>query len=216
MIKAEVAENKKTEAFVIMKKIVLVAIAVAVSLVFCSCGSVTAPRDVGQRIYSRFSEMKSYRAQIKITAYSNKSQNTYDAVQYFKFPGKMRSESGDIVTVVNGQTAALTNPQGENPLKISQIADEGRDFMFLQTFFDAYYNGTSSNSRMSGENGDTVTLAVNTGTDNPYRQDAELTLDCKSLQPLFLELKTDGDVSVRIDYIDFNLNEEIDDLLFEI
>ena len=199
-----------------MKKTVLTALVIAISLVFCSCGSITAPKDVGQRVYSKFSGMKSYRAEVKITAYSNKNQNTYDAVQYFKFPGKMRTESGDIVTVINGQTAALTNPDGENPVKISQIPDEGKDFMFLHTFFDAYYNGVSSDSRMSGENGETLTLSVSTELENPYKQDAELTLDTKSLQPLFLEIKNDGNVCIRIDYIDFKLNEDPDDSLFEI
>ena len=199
-----------------MKKTAVFVLIIAISLVFCSCGAITAPKDVNERIYSKFSDMKSYRAEVKITAFSNKNRNTYDAVQYFSFPDKMRTESGEIVTVINGQTSVLTNPDGENPIKISQTADGGRDFMFLHTFFDAYYNGTSSESQLGGENGETVTLSVETGLENPYRKTAELTLDKKSLQPLFLELKTDGDVSLRIDYIDFKFNDEPDGSLFEI
>ncbi len=198
---------KKTAAFILI---------IAISLVFCSCGAITAPKDVNERVYSRFSGMKSYCAQVKISTSSNKNKNTYDAVQYFKFPDKMRTEASDIVTVINGQTAVLTNLSGENVVKISQTPENSKDFMFLHTFFDAYYNGTSAESYLSGDDGSTVVLSVKTGIDNPYRQQAELTLDSKSLQPLFLELKTDGDVSLRIDYIDFKLNNEPDDSLFEI
>lgn len=197
-----------------MKKTVFFVLAVC--LVLCSCGKSLVGKDISDRVYSKFAEMKSYRAEVKITTFSNKSQNTYEGVQNYKFPGKMRSESGDIVTVVNGQTAMITNPQGENPIKLPQIADEGKDFMFLHTFFDAYYNGMATDMRKTDEKGGQVTLCAKTGLDNPYKQYAELTLDEKTLTPLFFEIKYDGKVSVRIDYTNFELNNNPDDLLFEI
>lgn len=199
-----------------MKKSVLTALTVCLVFALCSCGKTLAPKDLNGRIYSKYSELKSYRAQVQITAFSNKTRNTYDAVQYYMFPDKARTESGEMVTVTNGKTAVMTSPDGNNPIQISGMTDIGRDFMFLNTFFDAYYNGDSSEAVLSKEDSEQVMLSVQTGLENPYRKTAELTLDKKTLSPVFLELKTDGEVSLHIDYIDFEFNSEPDGKLFEI
>lgn len=197
-----------------MRKIVL---CLAIVFVLCGCNKIIPDRDTGKRIYSTFADMQSYHAVLKVTTYSNNSKNTYDTNQFYKYPNKMRSETGEIVTVINGTAASVKNSEGMSPLTVSQISGGENDYMFLCNFFADYYKTESTEALLNSENNGLVMLSINTELESPYKNLAELTIDANSMKPVYLEIKgKDGKTYIHIDYIEFEINPALDDSMFEI
>ena len=75
---------------------------------FCGCSKLPT-MDVNKRCYETFSNMTSFTAEIKVTANSNTNSTEYTAVQYYKSPDRMRTESQDLISVVNGRSMCVKN-----------------------------------------------------------------------------------------------------------
>ncbi len=185
-------------------------------LILGGCSKPAMPQlDTSKRIYNTFSQMQGYEAVIKLSVFSNNTSNTYDIHQYYKYPGKMRSETGSIVTVVNGGNVAVKNAQATAPLMLQQLSEEN-DYMFLNNFFAAYYKNEETTARVSSENSDIVTLEADTGLSNPYKSTARLTVNSANMMPVSMEiLGKDGKAYVKIEYLSFKLTLPPDEL-FEI
>lgn len=197
-----------------MKKTALI---LMLTIIMCGCSKITAPLDVNSKIYTTFSNMQSYEASIKVTIFSNNTKNTYDTLQYYKYPDKMRSETDGMVNIINGVNAYIKNTANSQPLKIEQIAADENDFMYLQNFFAEYYKNEAAAATVSEDQQDTVVLSIETGLKNPYRTNVELVLNSSNMQPVSMEIKgKDNKVYTRIDYLSFTINSQLSDDLFQI
>ncbi len=197
-----------------MKKIILPVIL----MIVCSACSVMRPElDTSKRIYNTFAGMQSYSAIVRLTTYSNNNTNTYEMKQYYKSPDKMRSESGGVITVINGDFAIVKGNGTSSPFKLERLDIDEGDFMFLQNFFEAYYRNEDVTASVSSSDDEVVTLTVDTGLSNHYKAEAKLMLDTVQMKPLCLEIKgRDGKTYSKIEYTEFKINPELGDELFQI
>lgn len=196
-----------------MKKTVL-AILLTASL-FCGCGKLPTA-DVNKRCYDTFSNMTSFTAEIKVTSHSNSNSSGYTAVQYYKSPDKMRTESQDLVTVVNSGSMCVKNALTGQIIRAEQLPKTDVDYMFLQNVISAYYQGEETTAAMeSGDDTEVLTLTAETGLSNPYKAVAELKIRAADMMPLSLEIKgRDGKTYTEIEYLSFEINKDISDEIF--
>ena len=196
-----------------MKKI----ISAGLLTIFLLCGCSKLPTmDVNKRCYETFSNMKSFSAEIKVTSNSNTNSTEYTAVQYYKSPDKMRTESQDLISVVNGRSMCVKNAASGQIVRAEQLPKTDVDYMFLQNVISAYYQGEETTAAMDSEKSEEIlTLTVQTGLSNPYKAVAELKIRAEDMMPLSLEIKgRDGKTYTEIEYLSFKINEDIPDQIF--
>lgn len=184
---------------------------------FLLCGCSKLPTmDINKRCYETFSNMKSFSAEIKVTANSNTNSTEYSAVQYYKSPDKMRTESQDLVSIVNGRSMCVKNAASGQIVRAEQLPKTDVDYMFLQNVISAYYQGEETTAAMDSEKSEEIlTLTVETGLSNPYKAVAELKIRAEDMMPLSLEIKgRDGKTYTEIEYLSFKINEDIPDEIF--
>ncbi len=196
-----------------MKKIIP---AVLLTLfLFCGCSKLPT-MDVNKRCYETFADMTSFTAEIKVTANSNTNSTEYTAVQYYKSPDKMRTESQDLISVVNGRSMCVKNAASGQIVRAEQLPKTDVDYMFLHNVISAYYQGEETTAAMDSEkNEEILTLTVETGLSNPYKAVAELKISAEDMMPLSLEIKgRDGKTYTEIEYLSFKINEDIPNEIF--
>lgn len=197
-----------------MKKLIIPCLLV---LLISGCGKIAPQLDVNKKIYNTFSNMQGYEAVLKVNTVSNTNNNTFDTKQYYKYPDKMRSETDGVVTIMEGGRATVQNTAVGQPLKIEQIPSDESDYMFLQNFFAAYYRNEETSAVVNSDKSNIITLQVDTGLSNPYRSSAELKMDTGTMKPISMELKgKDGKTYVKIEYVSFQINQNLGDSLFQI
>lgn len=196
-----------------MKKIFLV-LTVCV-FIFTGCGKLPTI-DVNKRCYETFSGMTSFRAEINVTSYSNTNTTEYQAVQFFKAPDKMRTESQELVSIVTGRSMCVKNAESGQIVRAEHLPAGDIDYMFLQNVISAYYQGEAATAAMKEEkNEEILTLTAETGLSNPYKAVAEVKIRAEDMMPLSLEIKgRDGKTYTEIEYISFEINKEISDEIF--
>ena len=196
-----------------MKKVLLT----CVLLMTLLCGCTKLPTaDVNKRCYDTFSNMTSFSAEIKVTSYSNTNTTDYTATQYYKAPDKMRSESQELISIVSGRSMCVKNAISGQIVRAEQLPKNDVDYMFLQNVVAAYYQGEETTAAMESEKSlEILTLTVETGLSNPYKAVAELKIRAEDMMPITLEIKgRDGKTYTEIEYLSFNINEEISDEIF--
>ena len=196
-----------------MKKIFLSCILLAT--VLCGCTKLPTA-DVNKRCYETFSNMTSFSAEIKVTSHSNTNSTDYTATQYFKAPDKMRSESQELISIVSGRSMCVKNAISGQIVRAEQLPKNDVDYMFLQNVVAAYYQGEETTAAMESEkSSEVLTLTVETGLSNPYKAVAELKIRAEDMMPLTLEIKgRDGKTYTEIEYLSFNINQDISDEIF--
>ncbi len=196
-----------------MKKIFLSVILFLFLL--CGCSAVP-PADVNKRCYDTFSNMTSFGAEIKVISHSNSNSTEYTAMQYYKAPDKMRTESQELVTVVSGRSMCVKNSATGQIVRAEQLPATDVDYMFLQNVISAYYQGEATTAAMKSEDSSEIpTLTAETGLSNPYKAVAELKIRAEDMMPLSLEIKgRDGKTYTEIEYLSFEINKDIADELF--
>lgn len=172
--------------------------------------------DVNKRCYETFSNMTSFSAEIKVTGNSNTNTTEYTATQYYKAPDKMRTESQDLVSIINGRSMCVKNAASGQIIRAEQLPGTDVDYMFLQNVVSAYYQGEEATAAMDSEKSDEIlTLTVETGLSNPYKAVAELKIRADDMMPISLEIKgRDGKTYTEIEYLSFNINEDVPDEIF--
>lgn len=196
-----------------MKKI----ICIVLLLMLTGCEKISFPRpDTSKTIYETFSEMSSYTARIKVFTYSNSNENTYEITQYYSYPEKYRSECGDNITIINKEKASVSYGTKSEKEIFDNLSDE-QNFMYLNSFFDKYYRDEKSTAKSSSKNDKLVTLSVDTGLENKYKNRAELILNTRDMVPVSLKLTDkNGKVYTKIEYISFSINPELNSNLFNV
>lgn len=196
-----------------MKKILSVVL-LSVCL-FCGCSKLPT-MDVNKRCYETFSNMTSFSAEIKVTSNSNTNSTEYTAAQYYKSPDKMRTQSQDLVSIVNGRSMCVKNAASGQIIRAEQLPKTDVDYMFLQNVVSAYYQGEKATAAMDSEDSEEIlTLTAETGLSNPYKAVAELKIRSEDMMPLSLEIKgRDGKTYTEIEYLSFKINEDIPDEIF--
>ena len=198
-----------------MKRMLVMGMVVAI--VLSGCGKAPTA-DVNKRCYEIFSGMTSYGADIKVTSYSNSNTTEYTAVQYYKAPGKMRTETRELISVVKDRSMCVKNAASGQIVRAEQLPASDVDYMYLHNVISAYYQGEQTTAVMQKDKKDEVlTLTVETGLANPYKAEAEVKIRAVDMMPISLEIRgKDGKTYTRIEYVSFEINKEVADEIFDV
>ena len=176
--------------------------------------------DVYEKIHRYYNEMESYSSDLTITAYSNKTKNTYHAEQKAlgndKFYMKIAADQGDlsITTVENGGKVTTTTDGSE--FSVTVPTHEGTGLLFVNRFFAKYYASEDTVLSVNGgRNGSVTVLETALSESNPRFAKAKLTVDSKTLAPLRIELADrNGDAILKGEFSHFIYNDSVDERIF--
>ena len=175
-----------------------------------------------EKVYETYKGMNSYFAKVEVVSHSNNSENKYTLTQYYKAPHKQRSEfmsdtAGENITIINDGTGKILSDYSTNPIILDTIDIEEKDFLMLDTFFDIYYSSEETSITTSGnEKKGNITLSAVTGSSAPHRKKMDLVIDTKTLNPKKMTVYNENDKpSLEIEYLEFVLNPELSDKIFE-
>lgn len=163
--------------------------------------------------------LESYEAQVAITFYSNKGENTYMVNQKARVGGQFRLEITEpagvqgVLTICDGQRTVQTDPSigAEVEAKPTPV----RDALLLYRFLDAYHE--NSGTCEEGADGNSLVLTASYGVGHKKIVTGKLTLKKGEGTPLTLEITDEnGSPAIRMTYQSFQINPELTDDSFNI
>ena len=162
--------------------------------------------DIHAKIHKRYSDMKSYAADVKITVKSNKTENVYTAKQFFSEPDTMSvefNESGTLYLIKNGMAVLK---KGENELSFP--AANSINYLFINEFFKLYYTSQDTAITVSSDEVLSVTrLETELIGSTSKRNSAVLTVNNKTLSPERLVIYDFGkNPVIEVDFLSFIYN----------
>ena len=203
-----------------------VALAVILTITTISC-SLQRDVDIHTRIYRKYSNVRSFSAEIEVTVTVERTTNTYQMRQYYK--SDMFRE--DILSPENlagttyifaGGTMLVIPPDNNDDIQFKDIP-ETRNYTFLPEFFSRYFNAEAEVSSINTEltdiaEDDNVTvLEIQLDGNNIYRASQKLWIDNQTLKPIRLEtFDVNGTSLITVTFTEFNLNTNISDEIFNI
>jgi len=214
-----------------LKRYIAIAAAVAVSatlmITLISCGR---NEDIHTRIYRKYSNIDSFSAVVEVTVNTDRTENVYQMRQYYIAPDMFREdvlspENLEGMTYIFSGGTMLIIPPNDGESVLFEDIPKNRSYTFLPDFFGRYFEiGTEAvpvSAEPTGETAqvdETVTvLEVQLDGDNIYRATQKLWIDNKTLMPIRLETyDADGDPLVVVLFTEFNLNDNIDDEIFNL
>ncbi len=203
-----------------MKKVKSIILVLMISLFVSGCGTMKG-YNVYENVYATYSKMKSYKAEVEVTSYSNNSQNKYTLTQFYKAPDKHRTEytigsGGKNIAVINGIEGRLFSDYGAEEVLLNTVDIDEKNYLMLNTFFEIYYASEETSVKTSGnEKRGSITLKAETGDSNPYRKNMELVIDSKTMKPKKMTIfGYDGKPTLKIEYLKFDINAELSDDVF--
>lgn len=159
-----------------------------------------------------------YEAQVQITFYSNKGENTYVVHQRAKATGEFRMEIleptnfAGVLTICDGSRVVQSDPTIGGQVEAKQTPV--RDALFLYAFLDAY---TQNGGQTAPGDDDTLILRADYPGEHRKIVSAELTLAKGSGLPLSLVIFDEaGNPSLHMTYLNFQIQPEFEESDFQI
>ena len=176
--------------------------------------------DIYEKLHRYYGEMKSYSATVHITAYSNKTQNTYTAFQKAAEPGRsyakmLLPDSALCVTTVEKNGMVKTFSEGTDyAVTLPSSAHTG--LLFVNRFFQKYYASESTVLTVSGgTKGNVTVLETELSENNPRICSARLSVDNQTLAPVEIVLIDQlGNAVLKGEFSDFIYNDTFDQSIF--
>ena len=185
------------------------------SLAIALTGCTNTNENIYQRLHKRYYNMPSYIAECTVTINSNKSTNTYNlTMTYDNRKNKYRLDYDNISIVLTDMNAMIK----KNNTIVSVPVDDGYMLVLPNLFFKSYYQveNTSVTIAATSNHGKTV---LESDIINPpkYAEHMELIIDNKKLVPLEMKVyDSQNEEKIHIEYIDFNIVNQINDSTFEL
>ncbi len=191
--------------------------------VLCACGrSYISDRDMDiyEKLHKYYNEMESFCATLEITAYSNKTENTYVAEQkvicpdlYFMKIGD-KSGSFSVTTIQNGETVKTAVDGSDYALTVP--GQDSTGMLFVNRFFERYYASEDTVLSVSSTKEGRVTVLETVLPENhPKMSKARLTVDNETLAPIEIVLTDEeGAVVLKGTFLDFTYNDTVNREIF--
>ena len=164
-----------------------------------------------------WAQMTSYQATLQITFVSNRSSNTYTVRQQVLMSGPYRmevlapEECRGVLTICDGEKTMQKDPSIGMTVEASETPV--RSVLFLQEFWQQYLR---SPEKVEPEDGEYV-LETELSGGHEKLAVQRLWVNAQDGYPKRMEIyDTEGMLSIRVDYIEFQPNVEMDTSLFTI
>lgn len=197
-----------------MKKSISAVITVILMMTLTACKG-----DVNTEINKRYMNLSSFIARAEITVTGNKGISSYEVSQTWREPEDYRLEvlkpenmQGTVYILKDGimkyKSRDFNSAEAEMP------TEEEYDFMLISDFLRGFYE--SGNIPEFFENADgKVVMNSARSSNNKNRFTQTLTVDTKSYLPESLvTYNLNGNEVLRVKYLEFTINPEIDETVF--
>lgn len=182
------------------------------------CGSTAQAGEMSPADIQEFwAQMTSYQATLQITFVSNRSSNTYTVRQQVLTSGPYRmevlapEECRGVLTICDGEKTMQKDPSIGMTVEASETPV--RSVLFLQEFWQQYLR---SPEKVEPEDGEYVWETELSGGHEKLAVQ-RLWVNAQDGYPKRMEIyDTEGMLSIRMDYIEFQPNVEMDTSLFTI
>ena len=198
-----------------MRKSIAAVLTVLLMISFTGCGG-----DINTKINNRYSNLKSYTAQVTVTVLGNGKSESYDFLQSWKSPDKYRSEvispehMKGTISIVNQDGIWLKSADAPIIQMEHGMENMNTDYMFLSDFLSDYYAEENLPQLTEDGEGKVLLNAADRGT-NQYRFTQNLWIDAKSNLPdKLITFDAKGNEMLRVEYHEFVPNAELDDSVF--
>ena len=176
-------------------------------------------KNINKEIDKIYKDIESYSAVVRVTVAGNKGAEQYEVSQSYK-GGRYRTEvtkperMKGTLSVISGDEMWLRSA-GEPAIYMEKgFSDEQKDYMFIKDFLDEYYSQESLPVLVPDEEG-RIMLNLPERGNNEKRFKQSLWIDEKTRIPVCLATyDKNGDEVIRVEYISFVPDAEIEDSVF--
>ena len=201
-----------------MKKLLVILCLCSLLLAFAGCSGTAQAGEMSPADIQEFwAQMTSYQATLQITFVSNRSSNTYTVRQQVLMSGPYRmevlapEECRGVLTICDGEKTMQKDPSIGMTVEASETPV--RSVLFLQEFWQQYLR---SPEKVEPEDGEYVWETELSGGHEKLAVQ-RLWVNAQNGYPKRMEIyDTEGMLSIRVDYIEFQPNVEMDTSLFTI
>lgn len=192
---------------------------IGIMILLSACGGERRPKVTDEEsALAMLQSMEGYDAQVNVVFFSNRGENAYQVHQRVKSSGEYRLEIMEpqnlagILTISDGKRTVQSDPTIEGWVEARPTPV--RDALLLYSFIEAYQQN-------GGEtlNGDEDTLLLCAQYPGEHRKivSAQLRLAKGTGLPLSLVINDqNGDPSLHITYLQFQMNPEFEEEMFQI
>lgn len=204
-----------------MKRGIAAIMSVILMTTLASCG-ITSGHDAYKEIYKRYNAMESFRAAAEITVKNERTENTYFVRQAYAAPDRFSMTveepaelAGSGYVFGNGEVV-LKSGFGHNET-LTGFSPSSRSAVFLVDFFEEYYRSEDAYVETLGKsNPDETVMSCMPSDGDKNRFSQSLWIDNKTFLPIRLETyDSNGNMTVRVKFVEFERNCDIEDSDFE-
>lgn len=186
-----------------------------------SCGRKNS--DDFYRANRRLAEMKSYTATAEISVIGNKGVSNYKVKQYWCAPGKLRLETQEPdflrgkTLVYDGIRWKISHPLINDDYEVENLNYDDQ-IIYIGVIQGSVLSGEDADYRCVNRNGKQyIESRATLQGGNEYRKTVALFMDGADYYPETMEIyDSQGELRVRVKFIDFNYNAQLKDSLFRI
>ena len=203
-----------------MKKCVAAVLAVILAMNLAACQK--TKHDAYAEIYKRYNEMKTFYAHVEIVVKNARTENVYEAKQYYAAPNRFSIEfekpeelSGSGYSFNDGKIRLKSGIGKEEKLSAAYKMEDSS--IFITDFLEAYYKSEDAFVETSSDGEGEITVFNRyTGDGNRSFFKQRLSFDNNTFLPIRLEtFDVDGNPTVTVIYKEFKRDCEIDNKVFE-
>lgn len=187
-----------------MKRFIAILSLFVLTITFSACEKAKHENDdIYSRIHSRYYSIGSYNATCVVTAHTTAGSNTYEcAVNYDCTSSEYEITSDDLTISLTPDKTIIS--KGDN--KIESIASDADMYIFINTFFESYYEAedtTISVNEKSSSNQTILECSLINPTD--FASSMKLWIDNNSISPLKMQVfNKNKEITSEINFKSFN------------
>lgn len=178
----------------------------------------TEDMDIYEKIHKKYLNMDSYCAKGILTTYSNKTENKYTLLQYYKKPGMYKTEylnpdgTVSLVFVEKDGVIYISSPSGN---EMEFPAKDFPDCTYVNNFFKLYYNSAETSINVSkNENSKNMFLEADIYPISANAKKAIMTID-DSTNIISTEIYDMGnDLRTKLEFTEFDYGADLSDEIF--
>lgn len=201
----------------------IICMIIIVCVVFTGCG--VLKREISfEKVGKRLLKLTAYTCDVTMRVTNNKSTMEYKLKHSYKSPDKYRievlapEELAGQVTIYNGSSSYIYHPRINQYLVTENFSDSVEYNSFIGSFINHIRKNYSirTGKEKSGEK-EFIVLEFEVPEPNDYMYFEKLWIDAEAALPVKAEIyKSDGKITVSLDYNNFVYNPDLDDSNFTI
>lgn len=176
------------------------------------CGCSASDGNMHKKIHSKFYNMPSYSAKCRLTVDSNKTKNEYEFnCLYDSSMNRYRIDYPDSTVILTDTDARIIRHDSV----INVPADSSHMLMFVNTFFQSYYESERADINTGALSGDYTMLETELVNPTKFGYSAKLWIDNKKVTPYNMKVfDREGKQTLSVLFEEFDILKSVQEEKF--